>query len=367
MVLRSLSESDVLQLVDMIISEKKWVEECPSEAFPFKLSWFVAQSTVGGSRASNGLSSIFMSALSESDLRRQPGHGDKKSQSISHSGVSSPVSVNKNPSERSRSEILGDCQKLVKEIVKEFPGGYDMDEFRKLFLERYGYNLDAKKLGYPKLASFLQIMPGVKIESNLIIPCNEMAKRSSTGRTVLKNTISESELFDASKKDDELDSTWEELGPVDNTGSGKMAMQSALRMKRRGERMRQPYPEYESPLSDDEYSDSEESGVVTRPGGQAKPGFIDENSSLLQMLDSWDDNKEGDDKNQPENLESVLDSFTNGLRSSYSSRPGTKIKTSQRPQKSYSFVADPVENKTESLVDGILVSLKKPNESRVEG
>jgi hypothetical protein len=174
-------------------------------------------------------------------------------------------------------------------------------------------------------------------------------------------------LFDASKKDDELDSTWEELGPVDNMGSGKMAMQSAIGMKRRGERMRQPYPEYESPLSDDEYSDSEESGVVTRPVGQAKPGFIDENSSLLQMLDSWDDSKEGDDKNQPENLESVLDSFTNGLKSSYSSRLGTKIKTSQRPQKSYSFVADPVENKTEPLVDGILVSLKKPNESRVEG
>ncbi|KAG5254214.1 NYN domain-containing protein/OST-HTH domain-containing [Salix suchowensis] len=268
LVLRSLSESDVLQLVDMLISEKKWIEECPSEAFPFKLSRYAAQRTVGDSHASNGLSSIFMSTT----------------------GVPSPVSV-KNPSERSRSEILGDCQKLVKEILKEFPGGYNMDAFRKLFLERYGYNLNAKKLSYPKLASLLQKMPGVKIESNLIIPCNEMAKRSSTGRA----TSSESELFDASKKDDELDSTWEELG----------------------ERMRQPYPEYESPLSDDEFSDSEESGVVPRPGGQPKPGFIDENSSLLKMLDSWDDSKE--------------------------------------------------EKKTELLVDGILGSLKKQNESRVEG
>ncbi|KAB5520774.1 hypothetical protein DKX38_025093 [Salix brachista] len=338
--LRSLSESDVLQLVDMLISEKKWIEECPSEAFPFKLSRFAAQRTVGDSHASNGLSSIFLSTT----------------------GVASPVSV-KNPSERSRCEILGDCQKLVEEILKEFPGGYNMDAFRKLFLERYGHKLNAKKLSYPKLASLLQKMPGVKIESNLIIPCNEMAKRSSTGRA----TSTESELFDASKKDDELDSTWEELGPIDNTGSGKKAMQSALRMKRSGERMRQRYPEYESPLSDDEFSDAEESGVVTRPGGQPKPGFIDENSSLLKMLDSWDDSKEGDNKKPPENLESVLDSFTNGLRSSDSSRLGTKVKTSQRPQKSYSFVADPVEKKTELLVDGILGSLKKQNESRVEG
>ncbi|KAF9666032.1 hypothetical protein SADUNF_Sadunf16G0186700 [Salix dunnii] len=338
LILRSLSESDVLQLVDMLISEKKWIEECPSEAFPFKLSRFAAQRTVGDSHASNGLSSKFMSTT----------------------GVASPVSV-KNPSARSRCEILGDCQKLAKEILKEFPGGYNMDAFRKLFLERYGYNLNAKKLSYPKMASLLQKMPGVKIESNLIIPCNEMVKRSSTGRT----TSSESELFDASKKDDELDSTWEELGPIDNTGSGKKAMQSALRMKRSGERMRQPYPEYESPLSDDEFSDSEESGLATPPGGQLKPGFIDENSSLLKMLDSWDDSKEGDNKKQPENLESVLDSFTIGLRSSDSSRLGTKVKTSQRPQKSYSFVADPVEKKTELLVDGILGSLKKQNESRV--
>ncbi|KAG5254210.1 NYN domain-containing protein/OST-HTH domain-containing [Salix suchowensis] len=43
LVLRSLSESDVLQLVDMLISEKKWIEECPSEAFPFKLSRYAAQ------------------------------------------------------------------------------------------------------------------------------------------------------------------------------------------------------------------------------------------------------------------------------------------------------------------------------------
>ncbi|PON44951.1 Meiosis arrest female protein [Parasponia andersonii] len=35
--LQSLGENDLLHLVDLLISEKNWVEECPSEAFPFKL------------------------------------------------------------------------------------------------------------------------------------------------------------------------------------------------------------------------------------------------------------------------------------------------------------------------------------------
>ncbi|KAJ6858090.1 hypothetical protein NC652_040589 [Populus alba x Populus x berolinensis] len=332
LVLRSHNESDGLQLVDMIISEKKWVEEFPSEAFPFKLTQFDAQSTVGDSPASNGLSSMFLSSLSQSNLQRQPGHeGDKKIQNISHTGVSSPVSDEK-PSARSRSEILGDCQKLVKEILKEFPGGYNMGSFRKLFLERYGYNLNAKKLGYPKLASLLQIMPGVEIESNYIIPSNEMAKRSRAGRTVLNSTYprsasSDSELSDASKKDDESDSTWEELGPVDNSIYGKEANESVSRMKG---------------------IDSEkESGEVTPPGGKAKPAFKDVNSALLQMLDSWYSSNEGDIKNKPENPKSMLDSSTNSFQSSDSS------------------VADLVENKNEVVVDSILSSLKKSKKHRM--
>ncbi|KAJ6697478.1 hypothetical protein OIU85_003814 [Salix viminalis] len=348
LVLRSLNESDVLQLVDMIISEKKWVEECPSEAFPFKLTPFAAHSIVGDSPASNGLGSMFLSSPLESNLQRQPGHeGGKKIQNIFQTGVSSPVSDEK-PSARSRSEILGDCQKLVEEILKEFPGGYNMGSFRKLFLERYGYALNAKKLGYPKLAFLLQIMPGVDIESNYIIPSNEMAMRSSAGRTVLNNTCprsasSDSELSDASKKDEESDSTWEELGPADNYISGKEANESVSRIKGK----------------DDEFSDSEEeSGNLTSPGGEAKPAFKDANSSLLQMLDSWYSSNEGDLKNKPENP----NSSTNGFQSSDSSRPGKKTGTSLG---NYSSVADPVENKNEMVVDSILSSLKKSKKPRM--
>jgi hypothetical protein len=196
-------------------------------------------------------------------------------------------------------------------------------------------------------------MPGLEIESNYIIPSNEMAKRSSAGRTVLNNTYprsasSDSELSDASKKDDESDSTWEELGPVDNSISGKETNESVSRMKGIGESVRQPSPDYEYPLSDDEFSDSEkESGKVTRPGGKAKPAFKDVNSALLQMLDSWYSSNEGDIKNKPENPKSMLDSSINGFQSSDSS------------------VADLVENKNEVVVDSILSSLKKSKKPRM--
>ncbi|KAE8728284.1 hypothetical protein F3Y22_tig00004630pilonHSYRG00110 [Hibiscus syriacus] len=36
LVLRSLSKTDLLQLVDLLISDKKWIEECPSQASPLR-------------------------------------------------------------------------------------------------------------------------------------------------------------------------------------------------------------------------------------------------------------------------------------------------------------------------------------------
>ena len=243
-----------------------------------------------------------------------------------------------------------------------------MGSFRKLFLERYGYELNAKKLGYSKLTFLLQIMPGVDIESNYIIPSNEMAMGSSAGRTVLNNTCprsasSDSELSDASKKDEESDYTWEELGPADNSISGKEANESVSRMKGKGEIVKQPYTDYEYPFSDDEFSDSEEeSGNLTWPGGEAKPAFKDANSSVLQMLDSWYSSNEGDFKNKPENPKNMFGSSTNGFQSSDSSRPGKKTGTSLG---NYSSVAEPVENTNEMVVDSILSSLKKSKKPRM--
>lgn len=382
--LKSLNESDILQLVDMLVSEKKWVEEYPSEASPFKLTRSVGNNTFSSdSHSSNGLRSIFLSTPSQSDLQRPPKHdGDKRIQNISHDGVSTPV-LNRKPSERSRSEILVDCQNLVTEILKEFPEGYNMGSFRKLFLERYGYHLDVKKLGYQKLASLLRIMPGVLIESHIIFPSIKTSKSSNQDAAVpniLESNVShttansDSELSDASKKDDESDSPWEELGPVDKTGSSRK--EAASRRKAIEETKRHAHPDYESALSDDELSDSEgESLSVTRQKEQVKPRIDDEDSSLLQILDSWYSSKEGENtKDKAANVEDTVDCSTNGFQPSDSSVRGTKIETSlgnygrkQGPQKSYSFVADHVGNNQDKLIEGILGSLKKSGESRMQG
>lgn len=374
--LRSLSEHDLLLLVDLLISEMKWVEECPSQTSPFKLTLPVGKSLVGDSRGSNGLRSIFLGTTS-------PEHdGKKKCQNFPHTGVSPPI-INKRLSIRSRSDILADCQKLVNEILKEHPEGYNMGSFRKLFLERYGYALDLQRLGYQKLASLLQIMPGVKIESAYIIPsgkapnspCLESAVPDSQKNNATHLAAnSGSESTDATKKCDDFDSPWEELGPVSNTSS-RNGLEFASRRKDIEQTERPKYPDYEPSVSDDEFSDSEkETSTLTGPEGQGKR-INEEDSSLLQILDSWYSSKEGDDKNnKSENVEGMIDCSTNGSKPSGSSAAKTNNESllgnnvrKQRPQKSYSFVADQVGSNKDKLIDGILGSLKKSDDSRIQG
>lgn len=69
--LQSLTEHDLLQLVDLLISEKKWIEECPSEGFPFKIA------QVGKRLSSdrpNGLSSIFAGTSPQPNSERLTKH-----------------------------------------------------------------------------------------------------------------------------------------------------------------------------------------------------------------------------------------------------------------------------------------------------
>ncbi|XP_021665442.2 uncharacterized protein LOC110653928 isoform X2 [Hevea brasiliensis] len=352
-VLRSLTESDVLKLVGMLISEKKWLEENPSEASPFKLTLSTGNNTLfGDSRASNGLRSIFLSTPSQSDSKRQPNrNGDERNgriQNISPAGVSQPVSYRK-PSEKSRSETLINCQKLVNELLEEFPEGYNICSFRKLFLERYGYHLDVQKLGHQKLASLLQELRGVKIESSYIIP-SSIAPNCSIQDSAVPNVqecdsvhtsaTSGSELSDASK-DDESDSTWEELGPVDNTGSS-----------RKDPEEKSTFTHYEPSVSDDEFSETEREFLTgTREGGLAKSGMNNEDSSLLQILDSWYSSKDGvKKKDKPENVQDMVDCAKNAL------------------QPSDPLELDPDDNNLDAnnsnkLIDGIIVSLKKSGES----
>ncbi|KDP35317.1 hypothetical protein JCGZ_09476 [Jatropha curcas] len=256
MVCRSISETDALRLVDILISEKKWVEEYPSEASPFELTLCVGKNTSSSdSHASIGLRSL-STPLQSKPKRQAEGDGDGRTiriQNISHAGVSQPFSYKKS-SERSRLETLRRCQKLVNEIMKDYPEGYNIGSFRKLFLEKYGYHLDVQKLGYGKLVSMLQIMPGVNIESNYIIPSSNVPKCSSQdsalsniqeSNTIHTSVTSGSEMSNASK-DAESNSTWEEPDPVENADSSRKESEGKC-----------TFPQYVSSSSDDDSSDSE--------------------------------------------------------------------------------------------------------------
>ncbi|GAV75861.1 LOW QUALITY PROTEIN: NYN domain-containing protein/OST-HTH domain-containing protein/OHA domain-containing protein [Cephalotus follicularis] len=372
LVLRSLGDSDLLHLVDLLISEKKWVEECPSLMSPFKLTQPEGLKSSSGPHAAKGLRSIFLGTAS-------PEQVEKKFENISHTGVSSPI-TNRKPSDKSRSEILVDCQKLVEEVLKEHPEGYNMGTFRKLFFERYGYILDTQKLGYRKLASLLQVMPGLKIESCYIVPSGKRPKMSGMEAAVptiyednacLSLAISDDESSEASKKYDDFDSQWEELGPVAKPSSDRTELQSVVsRTTEETSRLLHPY--YEPSLSDDEFSDSEgETSYPTQPEGRGKPGVHDEDSSLLQILDSCYSRKERSNRNEePANADDSFECSTNSLMQLGMSGGGSKSRTSsgndrrkQRFQKSYTFVSEPLENNKDTLIDGILGSLKK-GESR---
>lgn len=385
LVLRNLSECDLLDLVDLLISEKKWVEEYPSEKSPFKLSGLVRKkSSLDHSHVANGLRSIFFNTPSKSDqLKVQKHDEEKKGLKISYAGVSASA-INKNPTDRSRNDILADCQKLVDEILKEYPEGYNLGWFRKLFIERYGYHLDIQKLGYQKLATLLQIMPGVKIESRYMLPSNKVMyssglETSDPGFEEANShcpSNSDMGLSDTSKKSDDSDSQWEELGPVSNLSFDRNAVQSGLKGGSMKETEKETYPDYEPLVSDDEFSDSEgDASTATQPEGQGKPEVDNEDSSLLQILDSWYSSKEEGDnnKNKSQNVDGMVDCSTDGVKPSALSEEATTSATSsgniarkQRPKKQYSFVSDPLDNEKDKLIDGILGSLKKSGEPRVE-
>lgn len=261
--LRSLNNTDLLQLVDLLISDKKWIKECPFQTSPFRITRAVEESLdLDHSHAANGLRSILMGTPPHASLKPKQ-EGEKKLQNDPHSGVSSTI-INKKSSDHSRCKILADCQNLVKNIVKEHPDGCNMGLFKRLFLERYGYSLDTERLGYKKLASLLATMPGIKIEYCYIVPASMVTDNSGLETAVLnilENTSHASgntacELPDASVKGDGFDlcSALDELGPV-YTSLNRKGRQPVLE-KQRTEDARITYPDCEPLVSDDEISDS---------------------------------------------------------------------------------------------------------------
>lgn len=382
--LRSLTKEDILQLVDLLIAEKKWLEESPTQSFPFRLTQPVQKgSLMGQSHGANGLRSLFLSTTSQSSLQKSSEHDvEKQNQSTPHTGVSTPATESKY-TERSRNDVLVDCQTLVKEILREHPEGYNIGSFRKLFLDRYGYHLDVQKLGYQKLTSLLQIMPGAKLESTYIFPSVPAVCASDEEAPILKTQVtngsravsnSDSELSDSAPKDDDSDSPWEELGPVSINNSNHSDLESKLSQKGK-ELYISEHRDYEPIISDDDSSDSEDdNSCLTQPEEQ-KLKCNEHDSSFWQALDLWHNSKEGGSSfKKSDNLDTLSNSLVDILNSTPESTQGTlskippgNFREKQRSQKTYSFVADPVlPNNKEKLIDGILDGFKKAEESKMQ-
>ncbi|KAL6583223.1 hypothetical protein OROMI_005301 [Orobanche minor] len=342
--LKSLSKTEILSFIDFLISDKKWVEECNSGTSPFRLA---RPSAINNPPSNpNGLSQIF-----SGKHLNLPESGERKHHNPPHTGVPQHV-VHKNLSSKTRSELLADCQKLVDHIVKNHPEGFNLGSFRKLFLEKNGYALDLQKLGYEKLANLLQIMPGLRIESNHIFPAGPFK-------------IPDSESLTRSSKDDDLDSSWDELGPVDNPGRDKEKTDLRLTRKR---------PDYDyTPVKDDDFSDSEDEALEN----EVNKTKLEDGGSLLQILDSWYSNKDsGGKKDESMGVNVLTDkgqvfSQPSGQMGSGLIN-GTSVVGPKRKQiKSYTFVSEQDVGSQDKLVNGILGNLKKSGErsgdSRVLG
>lgn len=352
--LRSFSDADLLHLVNLIISDKKWIEESPSQNYPFRVI------PLSGS--------VMLQKLKEL-------HRHRRLQNPPDAGAPYPT-VDRNIFRKSRNETVLDCQKLIDEFLKEHPEGFNMGNFRRMFHEKYGYHLDLHKLGYEKLATFLQTMPGVTVVSTHLFPSQNQKSQNLESKFGDTESNSESELSDGSrKKDDDLDSQWEELGPLSNLGLKKRETQSGPSRKMKDEAREKIQHEYES-LSDDDFSDTEgETSPEITSESKKKAPVNEADSSLLQILDSWYKTK--DDENKPSGSEDIDAAATAGAgagtdadssqNTSFEStvKNETPAKTNgrkQRHSRSYSFVTEhPVDNK-DRLIDGILGSLKKTTE-----
>ncbi|XP_076903081.1 uncharacterized protein LOC143558036 [Bidens hawaiensis] len=298
--LQSLTENQISHLMDSLISEKKWVVENPSRIFPFRI--------VGPSRSSSSTKPSNSKGSTNTDSHGQNYEPEVKTSS------------------KNRSMILRDCQKLVNEVVKEHPDGFKISSFKELFFVKYGYHLEVQQLSYQKLATLLQIMPGVKLECSRIFP---------SGARV------HSKKADLSRKEDDNDTQWEELGPIEQIKTKK--------------------DDFET-VSDNDLSDSDAESSPAGLQNQAKGKK--EESSLLQILDSWYGNKE-DTTNRI-----TADGSDRSIYHLNNNKPPAYDDT-QKPAKRYSFVADKPVDGNENLINGILGSLKKPGngspESKYEG
>ncbi|XP_042491748.1 uncharacterized protein LOC122071447 isoform X2 [Macadamia integrifolia] len=363
-VLNNLSENDLLQLVDLLISQKKWVEECPSQTYPFKAirrASTVPSHLPGSNRLSSFLDKLSQSQ-SQSKLQGLPEHGMEKKDQNQFQPAACSTKSNKKPSGtgKARHEILADCQKLLAEILEEYPEGFNMGSFGKLFAERYGYVLDYQMLGYSKLGALLQVMPEAKIESTYILPAKKASRYPGPDTTtfalsmendrIVKSSNSEDEPSDSARKDNDRESVWEELGPISETSSYRNDNASTFNGDSK-KQMKEKLDLLDDCLSDDELSDWEVENVTLDQSERLrKSRKCEEESSLLQILDSWYSSKEDSGHNDwSPKVEEIVD--CSRIDSKPSNSSGVEMKNNApvansrhkiRPIKKYSFVSEAV-------------------------
>ncbi|KAI4365502.1 hypothetical protein MLD38_021482 [Melastoma candidum] len=364
--LMSLRQDELLHLTGVLISERKLIREDPSLKFPFML-------TKSCSHSPRGLSSFFRS---EGSPTRRALENDvaKKHKSIAHTGVSAPIQ-SENPPDRSTRRTLDDCQVLVKDILQRDTGRYYIGSFREEFFDRYGYALDLQSLGYQNLSSLLEDMPGVTVRSPFLFPTKKASEYGEKGQESDASCPLPGQVVDLPSlcmKYEEADSTWEELGPVMKTSITNVEHQAPFGTKssEQGTKF-----EYEAVLSEDDLSDSEDEFTSSRHCGRTQKADQDD-SSLLQILDSWYKKEESNDggKVGTTNDEGKGDSTSSDSEPSIMSHVLSEETTIQphlgRKQKrgrAISFVAESDENRKDKLIDGILGSLKRSGEAGMQG
>ncbi|KAK1628655.1 hypothetical protein QYE76_002970 [Lolium multiflorum] len=301
--LNGLAEKDLNQLVHLLVSEKKWIEETPSNYFPFRVTLPQKRTCVPSNSSKFDLSTLFSNGK---PLERGKYAGDKGRTNRS----------------LTREEVLSDCHKLLKDLLLEHKHGFNISIFKLQFAQKNGYELDHKKLGYADIESLLQIMPGVTVKFPRVV-------RAENGK-------GQDSSKDGGNQCNGDDFIWEELGPVSGTSKTAEGVDE--------ETCYQP-PNH----SKDEFSDNENQADQRARTGQ---------NSLLSIIDSWNrSSSKGDGSSMtPEEIDGLVDCSR--------SSPGyvDTLKAARQPQKQYSFVSSDSEGEGENkdkLVESVLGSLQK--------
>ncbi|XP_068659773.1 uncharacterized protein [Aristolochia californica] len=432
-ILKTLNPQHLSQLVDVIISEKKWVEEHLTLYHPFKVAMPIKSApSPSNAKGSNGLSSIFSKRLSnasigENDTAKQPHNlvelkaWLKKFQNSAiievedfkrlfqqefskkldsdyygfHSvdtlldacilGDDCAVKGKKKSDYRWKQRLLSDCQKLLKDILKKYPQGFSMYSFKQLFHERYGYHLHYQKLGFPKLVSLIQSMPGVNVENNIIYSAANALKPHPTEILTVQESRSMKgsnvyEVAGSSGKSGVLDQ------PVDSGSCQEVHYASKIGKPEQGtdseyegtcNQMENELVEYneESLFPEEKVSHLEvDDPILGKPG--EKNHEFQKDSSLLEILDSKQsrkDGKENGNKSQSESLDGFVDCSSRNWKQMDSCNVDsendpslTNHRLKVKPGKTYSFVLNSSSDDKEKLIESLLGSLKKGEASKIQ-